>query len=526
MGSHQVSGDKPILLFTSLPATGHITPTLRIASSLHARGWPVFYLGPTAHKATISATGVKFLPFLDDADFNNLAYFASQSGDDAGEGEAPLPSPPVSEPEATTTDKAAPEPTWRDRILFIAREMIISPIPSQHRSLLAALVHMHRLYSSHPSTSHPSIPSQRRVIVIAESMFNGLLPLFHSAPLPPFIPKPIAFLALSVMIPPLRSVDLPPLITEPVEFSTTSSSSSSSETHRKRVAEMWRDWEVDTKDLKDFMVEKVEREAGGKDFAKAMDAHERKKGRESGWAWLSGENFVGYNHVFQVGVESWFYKTEEGWPGNWSFVGVVPKLVPVLEEEAKQALVEEVKRAREKEGKKVVVVTQGTVEIDPRQLIIPTLQALSARQEDILVVAILGHRGRKLHKDVLVPGNVKVTDYLPYDAILPYADVFVNNAGYGAVMHGIGHGVPMVVAGEEQDKKENATRVQWRRHGIKLSRSWTEGKEYVKELGEAVEKVFDDKEGKEVRKRARELKDEADGIDCVKTVEDCLLSYL
>lgn len=68
--------------------------------------------------------------------------------------------------------------------------------------------------------------------------------------------------------------------------------------------------------------------------------------------------------------------------------------------------------------------------------------------------------------------------------------------------------------------------MQWRRHGIKLSRSWTEGKEYVKELGEAVEKVFDDKEGKEVRKRARELKDEADGIDCVKTVEDCLLSYL
>lgn len=507
MGSHQVIDDRPILLFTSLPATGHIAPTLRIASALHARGWPAFYLGPTAHKATISRTGVKFLPFLDDADFNDLVYFASQSDDhDAGEEAPPFPSPPASEPDATTDTKelaqAGPEPTWRDRIFYVAREMIISPIPAQHRSLIAALFHIH------------SMVRDPRVIVISESMTFSLLPLFHSAPLPPSIPRPIGFVALSVMIPPLRSVNLPPLITEPVEFSTSSA-------HKERVAEMWKDWETDTKDMKDFLVAKVE-EAGGKEFAQAMDARERAKERES-WEWLSGESFVGYDTVFQVGVESWFYKTEEGWPENWEFVGVVPKLVPVLEEES-QKLVDEAKLAKQQK-KKVVVVTQGTVEINPRQLIIPTIQALGGR-EDTLVVAILGHRGRKLPKDVVVPDNVKVADYLPYDAILPYTDVFVNNAGYGAVMHGIGHGVPMVVAGEEQDKKENATRVQWREHGIKLARSWREEEEYVKELGEAVEKVLDEERGKQLRRRAQELKEEANGIDCVKTVEDCLLSYV
>lgn len=275
--------------------------------------------------------------------------------------------------------------------------------------------------------------------------------------------------------------------------------------------------------MKDFLTARVE-EAGGKDFAQVMDARERAKGRGEDWLWLSGENFVGYDRVLQVGVESWFYQTEEGWPGNWKFVGVVPKLVPVLEE-ASQALMDEVKLAKDN-GKKLVVVTQGTVEINARQLIIPTIQALGGR-EDLLMVAILGHRGRKLPRDVgAVPGNVRVTDHLPYDAILPYADVFVNNAGYGAVMHGIGHGVPMVVAGEEQDKKENATRVQWRGHGIKLNRPWRDGEEYVKELAQAVERVLDEEKGKEVRRRARELKEEADGIDCVKTVEDCLLSYL
>ncbi|KAK3498077.1 UDP-Glycosyltransferase/glycogen phosphorylase [Neurospora hispaniola] len=495
MGSHQKvnHGDKPILLFTSIPATGHITPTLRIASALHARGWPVFYLGPTAHKATISATGVQFLPFLDDADFNDLTYFAPK-----GEGA-------ITEKDAVVQGTTS-EPTWRDRVFSDFREFFISPIPARHRSLCAALTHIHQLFP----------PSSARVVVVAEATSNFLLPLFHGAPLPPSIPKPIGSIALSVMIPALRSAHIPPLVSEPIEFDTTPA-------YRERVAKIWRDWEMETRGLKELLVEKVE-QAGGKDFAKAMETREREKGRES-WALLSGECFVGYDHVCQIGVESWFYKTEEGWPANWRFVGAVPKSVRVLEE-AKQALVDEVKLAREKEGKKVVVVAQGTVEIDPRHLILPTIQALGGREEDTLVVAILGHRGRTLPKDVVVPANAKVVDYLAYDAILPHADVFVSNAGYGAVMHGIGHGVPMVVAGEEQDKKENVVRVQWRGHGIKLNKSWRDDKEYVKELAEAVGKIMDEEEGREVRKRAMELKEEADSIDCIMTVEECLSPYL
>jgi UDP:flavonoid glycosyltransferase YjiC (YdhE family) len=112
--------------------------------------------------------------------------------------------------------------------------------------------------------------------------------------------------------------------------------------------------------------------------------------------------------------------------------------------------------------KKVVLVAQGTVEINPRHLIIPTIQAFAER-EDILVVAILGWKDAKLSDFIKVPSNARVADCLSYDAALEHANVWVHNAGYGAVnhgiAHGIAHGVPMVVAGGGMDKTENARRV-------------------------------------------------------------------
>ncbi|KAH6877284.1 hypothetical protein B0T10DRAFT_190520 [Thelonectria olida] len=110
--------------------------------------------------------------------------------------------------------------------------------------------------------------------------------------------------------------------------------------------------------------------------------------------------------------------------------------------------------------RKVVAVTQGTVANDYTDLLIPSIKALADR-DDILVVAILGHRGTKLDSSVTIPSNVRVVDYLPYDAVLPYASVFVLNAGYGGFLHGMTNGVPMVLAGESEDKPEIAMRGSW-----------------------------------------------------------------
>ncbi|KAL4970767.1 glycosyltransferase [Aspergillus stella-maris] len=99
-------------------------------------------------------------------------------------------------------------------------------------------------------------------------------------------------------------------------------------------------------------------------------------------------------------------------------------------------------------GKKVVFVSQGTVMVDYNMLVIPTIKAM-ANRDDCIVVAVLGVKDAKL-EDVTVPANVRIVDYLLYDAILPYADVFVTNAGFGGFMHGVMNGVPMVLAGVDR----------------------------------------------------------------------------
>lgn len=106
--------------------------------------------------------------------------------------------------------------------------------------------------------------------------------------------------------------------------------------------------------------------------------------------------------------------------------------------------------AAKKEGKKVVFVTQGTFQLDFNMLLKPTIKALADR-EDVFVVGILGQRGATLDDWFKLPVNTRVVDYLLYDAVLPYADVFVSNAGYGGFLHSVMHGVPMVLAGSGRE---------------------------------------------------------------------------
>lgn len=83
------------------------------------------------------------------------------------------------------------------------------------------------------------------------------------------------------------------------------------------------------------------------------------------------------------------------------------------------------------ERKRVVAVTQGTIRPNQSELLLPTLQALSSL-DNVLTIAILGRRSASLPENALVPSNVRMADFVPYDAILPFCDVFVTNGGYGS----------------------------------------------------------------------------------------------
>jgi MGT family glycosyltransferase len=117
------------------------------------------------------------------------------------------------------------------------------------------------------------------------------------------------------------------------------------------------------------------------------------------------------------------------------------------------------------DGRPVVHVTQGTIDNrDLDRLIRPTLTALA--DLDVLVVVSLGGRSESVLTDV--PANARIGSYLPYDELLPRTSVFVTNGGYGGVQYALSTGVPVVVAGDTEDKPEVAARVAWSGAGIDL----------------------------------------------------------
>jgi UDP:flavonoid glycosyltransferase YjiC (YdhE family) len=118
-------------------------------------------------------------------------------------------------------------------------------------------------------------------------------------------------------------------------------------------------------------------------------------------------------------------------------------------------------------GRAVVLVTQGTIANgDPEALLKPTIRALA--DDDVLVVATTGDEVTAHALRIQSPGNARVEAFLPYDRLLPKVDVMVTNGGYGGVQFALANGVPLVVAGDTEDKPEIAARVAWAGAGINL----------------------------------------------------------
>lgn len=114
----------------------------------------------------------------------------------------------------------------------------------------------------------------------------------------------------------------------------------------------------------------------------------------------------------------------------------------------------------------VVHVTQGTIATNPTELLMPTMQALA--QEDVLVVATTGGVPLEALKLDHLPANVRIEPFLPHAHLLPNVDVMVSNGGYNGVQMALANGVPLVVAGQTEEKPEIAARVEWARVGINL----------------------------------------------------------
>jgi UDP:flavonoid glycosyltransferase YjiC (YdhE family) len=134
--------------------------------------------------------------------------------------------------------------------------------------------------------------------------------------------------------------------------------------------------------------------------------------------------------------------------------------------------------------------------------------------EDVLVVVTTGGRPPSAVPGPL-PGNARIEPFIPYDRLLPKVDVMVTNGGYGGVQYALSHGMPLVVAGEGEDKPDIAARVAWSGAGINLRT----GRPSPGRVRGAVRRALNEPS---FRERARALQGEMAGYDAVNAVADTL----
>jgi UDP:flavonoid glycosyltransferase YjiC (YdhE family) len=121
-------------------------------------------------------------------------------------------------------------------------------------------------------------------------------------------------------------------------------------------------------------------------------------------------------------------------------------------------------------GRPVIFLTQGTVTTDPAHLLLPAASALA--NDDCLVIASTSGR----QPDDLIPAssrpaNLRLAPFVPYTAILPHADLMITNGGCNGVQLALSAGVPLVVAGNTEDKHEVGMRVRHAGCGVSLATS-------------------------------------------------------
>jgi MGT family glycosyltransferase len=110
----------------------------------------------------------------------------------------------------------------------------------------------------------------------------------------------------------------------------------------------------------------------------------------------------------------------------------------------------------------VVLVTQGTVATDPGDLLLPALDAL--RDEPVQVIAVTG--GPDPADLPAPPANARLERFVPFAALMPHVAVTITNGGYGGLHFALAHGVPLVVAGDSEEKPELVARVNWSGVGV------------------------------------------------------------
>ncbi|KAJ4405283.1 hypothetical protein N0V82_010345 [Gnomoniopsis sp. IMI 355080] len=395
-----------------------------MCESMIKRGFSVSILQATYFKPQIEAIGATFIAL--DAECDWCQYDLALAGNPNGK----FPERLLLEPGLET-------------LAYDLEHIFMPYIPSQARSIKRAI-----------ATVQATDPS-RKVVILAENSILGIVPL-----------RLVSDERLAT-VPPVLGVNVVPLTVESVDvgpFGTGLPPDSTPSGQKRNV-----------------MLHGLIRNFVLKGAIAALRKYMIEAGAEP--EFIPGKAELGFNIVYHPRVYSKVLQmcipevefARSDLPSHIQFAGGLPSKAVTAgfvfpswwEEITKNAELPVAQR------KKIVAVAQGTFATNFNDIILPTIRGLGSR-EDFLVVAILGKKGARLFPDCpageeeKLPANTRVADFLPYDAILQYADVWVQNGGYGGFQHGIANEVPTVLGGDTEDKPEIGVRAEWAGVGFNL----------------------------------------------------------
>lgn len=162
---------------------------------------------------------------------------------------------------------------------------------------------------------------------------------------------------------------------------------------------------------------------------------------------------------------------------------------------------------------RVIGITQGTLATNPTSLIVPSVLAL--RDDPRNLVVVVSPHAEAVEAQLGPRRNVLFAAWLPYHVLLPRLRLLVTNGGYGSITQALSHSVPLVCAGQTEDKKDTAARVAWAGAGIDLGTDSPS----PRQVGEAAARILDD-DGDDVsyREQAARLGSELDKLGGASTV--------
>jgi UDP:flavonoid glycosyltransferase YjiC (YdhE family) len=336
-------------------------------------------------------------------------------------------------------------------------EVLAGPMKDQHETIQDVLA------------QRPDTPT----VAMHDLCFNGLWPVQLGAP----GITPVRVIGLGVMVLPVSSVDTAPFGMGMLPDATPSGH----ERNRRLNAEVQEAFKAAQETTEELL-----RECGATQIP----------------PYYFDAQVLVPDQVLQLSVPGMEYPRSD-LPSSVSFMGAV------VEEKNEDAPVpswwDDVLNAE-----KVVFVSQGTVSNkDFSELLRPTIDALA--DQDCLVVATTGQR--PIEELGPLPANVRATEYIPYSMLLPHVDVFVCNGGFGGVQQALGCGVPLVLAGETEEKKDSTAHAAWTGAAVNLAT----GRPLTTDVRAAVLKVLGDDT---FRTAARRLQSEYAEYDALRTISN------